>query len=488
MRAVTYLGRVGVVASLVGLAACAATQEEVAWQEKAAAEAQAKAAAETQAKQAKAAAEAQAKQTKTAAESKAAAEAQAKQAKAAAESEAASLRSEASRLEAELPELRAAAAREQKWADNKAFVMKQLPGYRTRAAESWDQAMKAEAARVACIEPAGQRKKDCWDRSSAAASHCHDFAPHDAAHRACKQQEAASDERCSHAEYNACIAVWSQSVALRNAADTASEEYRSMSRYPSELRGSPGEAAAALLRVSSAEEAVRSKRSQADKLVPDAILRGDKLVADVMAHPEDFARCNRITSAWVRNGFCMDRTEVTTAAYAACVKSGECTAAAAASAKNPNCNAGVAGRGDHPINCVDWNQATAYCKAQGLRLPMEEEWEYAALGTDGRIFPWGNAEPAGQLCWNRVGEGKPNSTCAVASFPAGNSPFGLADMSGNVLEWTSTAYGETTERVTRGGSWNYDNPSDVRSAIRFGLAPSVRIDLLGFRCAGEPFP
>ena len=67
----------------------------------------------------------------------AAAEAQAKQAKAAAESEAASLRSEASRLEAELPELRAAAAREQKWADNKAFVMKQLPGYRTRAAESW---------------------------------------------------------------------------------------------------------------------------------------------------------------------------------------------------------------------------------------------------------------------------------------------------------------------------------------------------------------
>ena len=180
--------------------------------------------------------------------------------------------------------------------------------------------------------------------------------------------------------------------------------------------------------------------------------------------------------------FCMDRTEVTTAAYATCVKTGKCTGF-----DYPWCNSGVAGRGNHPINCVYWNQATAYCEAQGQRLPTEEEWEYAARGTDGRVYPWGNAEPAGQLCWDRYGEGKPNSTCAVGSFPKGNSPFGLSDMSGNVWEWTSSAYSET-EGVFRGGGWDVYDLSLVRSASRSLFIPSDLGSVLGFRCAGSFFP
>ena len=131
----------------------------------------------------------------------------------------------------------------------------------------------------------------------------------------------------------------------------------------------------------------------------------------------------------------MDRTEVTTAAYAACVSAGKCTRAHTGSVL-ASCNAGVAGREQHPINCVDWNQADAYCQAQGLRLPTEEEWEYAATGGDGRTFSWGNEWPSNQLCWNRYGDGRtyPNSTCAVGSYPNGRSPFGVDDMSGNVSD------------------------------------------------------
>ncbi len=188
--------------------------------------------------------------------------------------------------------------------------------------------------------------------------------------------------------------------------------------------------------------------------------------------------------------FCMDTTEVTTVAYATCVKSGNCTAAATTSAKNLSCNAGVAARGNHPINCVNWTQATAYCEAQGQRLPTEEEWEYAARGTDGRVYPWGNEAPGNQLCWNGEGNslGKRNrhSTCAVASFPNGNSPFGLSDMSANVWEWVSSAYSAThADRVIRGASWYYFSPSIVRSTLRNRFNPSNQHDNLGFRCAGS---
>jgi formylglycine-generating enzyme len=93
--------------------------------------------------------------------------------------------------------------------------------------------------------------------------------------------------------------------------------------------------------------------------------------------------------------FSLDTTEVTVAAYAACVASERCSRAS----QGDLCNAGQPGRESHPINCVDWDQAEAYCKATGKRLPTEEEWEWAARGGErGWKYPWGDDPPGGQLC------------------------------------------------------------------------------------------
>ncbi len=184
--------------------------------------------------------------------------------------------------------------------------------------------------------------------------------------------------------------------------------------------------------------------------------------------------------------FSMDITEVTVEAYAACVKDGKCTEPDSGT----YCNWKKPARDRHPINCVDWEQATAYCGSVGKRLPTEEEWEYAARGTAGREYPWGSAAPSNQLCWDRLGDGKPNSTCTVGSYSAGSTPEGLMDMAGNVWEWTSSPYcpyGSNgcaeTARVLRGGCWYYSSPSYVRGANRYFYAPSFRFYLVGFRCA-----
>ncbi len=186
--------------------------------------------------------------------------------------------------------------------------------------------------------------------------------------------------------------------------------------------------------------------------------------------------------------FELDEFEVTVSQYAACVTAGGCTAAGG-SAVSSYCNAGVSGRDNHPINCVDWNQATTYCAWAGKRLPTEEEWEYAARGTDGREYPWGNAAPGNQLCWSGGGTNR-SSTCAVGSYPSGKSPFGVQDMSGNVWEWVSSLYASSyssqptgTARVGRGGSWFSNAASDVRSANRGSHASSRQSFVLGFRCA-----
>ena len=181
--------------------------------------------------------------------------------------------------------------------------------------------------------------------------------------------------------------------------------------------------------------------------------------------------------------FELDVTEVTVAAYSACVSAGQCSAAAT---DQEACNYGKSDKANHPINCVDWRQAATYCNAQGQRLPTEEEWEYAArAGHEGRTYSWGSAEPAFQLCWSGVS--KREGTCSVGSFAKG--AFGLADMTGNVWEWTSSAYSPyrrspaKNTRVYRDGGWRNARPSDFRAAARDPLAPSEHFPVLGFRCA-----
>jgi hypothetical protein len=188
--------------------------------------------------------------------------------------------------------------------------------------------------------------------------------------------------------------------------------------------------------------------------------------------------------------FCLDLTEVTVEAYAACVKKGACSAENAGSQffsgqdqGKGACNWGVAGREKHPMNCVDWGMAATFCRAQGGRLPTEEEWEWAARGGDAaRTYPWGNAEPDFQACWSGVS--RRSGTCAVGSAPEGHGRFGQLDLAGNVWEWTASLFSkDQTARVDRGGSWDNGGAAGLSAANRSRSEPSSRDDNLGFRCA-----
>lgn len=170
--------------------------------------------------------------------------------------------------------------------------------------------------------------------------------------------------------------------------------------------------------------------------------------------------------------FRIDSTEVTVAHYGACVATGDCSAPG----MGGSCNWGVAGRENHPINCVDWSQADSFCHWAGKRLPTEAEWEKAVRGTDGRVYPWGNAFDATRSNVDRRG------TMPVGSFPEGASPYGALDMAGNVWEWTAAWDLPGEARSVRGGSWG-DGPRFARTSLRSRLGPSLRYGSVGFRCA-----
>lgn len=181
--------------------------------------------------------------------------------------------------------------------------------------------------------------------------------------------------------------------------------------------------------------------------------------------------------------FCLDETEVTASAYEACVAAGQCTPART---EYKTCNAGRADRADHPINCIDHRQATAYCTFKKGRLPSEIEWEYAARGgAEQRKYPWGSEPPDGRTCW------KHHQSCPVKSFAAG--AFGLYDVVGNVWEWTSDGFGpypwpndHAPHRVYRGGSWSRRFEKWMRPTLRNRYAPDHWGSHLGVRCAATP--
>ena len=190
--------------------------------------------------------------------------------------------------------------------------------------------------------------------------------------------------------------------------------------------------------------------------------------------------------------FEIDRTEVTVAAYMACVADGICIA--------PGMGYCTAAQGieDLPVNCVTHTKAAAYCAAMGKRLPTEAEWEKAARGTDGRLYPWGDDPPSCELA--RFGDpdcsfGLP---APVGSYPDGASPYGALDMAGNldelVADWYAADYyaqapdadpsgpAVGTERVRRGGAFLFPSPT-LRASGRSSLAPDTGAEAAGFRCA-----
>jgi formylglycine-generating enzyme required for sulfatase activity len=184
--------------------------------------------------------------------------------------------------------------------------------------------------------------------------------------------------------------------------------------------------------------------------------------------------------------FLMDAVEVTAAAYAGCVRVGRCDASGLDACGELG-TYDPPGRRSHPINCVDWDQAAAFCAWAGKRLPTEEEWEWAARGAArGTRFPWGNGRPARQLCWdgpgNDAGEGGRIGTCRVGSYLAGNSPQGISDLAGNVWEWTADETGSTGERIVRGGGWGSGGPTLISANHRETHPGDHRDVAIGFRC------
>ena len=211
--------------------------------------------------------------------------------------------------------------------------------------------------------------------------------------------------------------------------------------------------------------------------------------------------------------FFIDRTEVTVNAYAACVRAGKCSDHHLDGVENPGrlafrqstyCNWGKARRGWHPINCVDWKQATEYCAWRGRRLPTESEWEKAARGVDARKYPWGNSGFGSREVANIADETAKRAfsewtiargyddgfegTSPVGTFPVGVSPYGALDMAGNVWEWTLDWYSrERNYRVSRGGGWLLA-PSHTRASNRGKNLPARRNGNQGFRCAYSDSP
>jgi formylglycine-generating enzyme required for sulfatase activity len=191
------------------------------------------------------------------------------------------------------------------------------------------------------------------------------------------------------------------------------------------------------------------------------------------------------------DGFWIDQTEVTNHQYAVCRVYGPCEA----ESMGP-----TAYKEEYPVVGATWRDADVYCEWVGGQLPTEAQWEYAARGDDGRLYPWGNEPPTCDLA---LFQGCDHSTLPVGSFsPLGDSWVGAQDMGGNVAEWVADWYEqhyyarspeanptgpEVGEfKVVRGGGWEHEARyvrADTRSFSRYGQ--TGRHASIGFRCSAQ---
>lgn len=196
----------------------------------------------------------------------------------------------------------------------------------------------------------------------------------------------------------------------------------------------------------------------------------------IMGSDEGFGDEQPAHEQCIEEPFWIDKFEVTNARYG----STGCNR----SSSNPS----------QPRNCVDLADANDFCALRGGRLPTEAEWEYAARGVDSLMFPWGNEFSGDNTAYSRNSD---NETVAVGSFPEGVSWVGAMDMSGNVWEWTSSAYFDypydatdgredplNDSRVLRGGAYDLSE-FNLRGAERFSINAGSSGLNIGFRCVRD---
>ena len=228
----------------------------------------------------------------------------------------------------------------------------------------------------------------------------------------------------------------------------------------------------------------------------------------IMGSPEGVGRNDEHPEheVWL-DDFYIDRYEVTVGRFEKCVQAWVCTEDSFRTVTDdPACNYGDADRTDHPMNCVDWVGMEEYCDWAGKRLPTEAEWEKAARGTDGRIYPWGNEEPTCEHALmsfdsekTRCSTLKPPFTQQVGGKFKGVGTYGTHNLGGNVAEWCEDLYLSTfyavspqrnpvnrrkgSRRSARGGSSEH---SAQETCSTFRISADPLFNSIGGRCVADP--
>jgi eukaryotic-like serine/threonine-protein kinase len=208
------------------------------------------------------------------------------------------------------------------------------------------------------------------------------------------------------------------------------------------------------------------------------------------------------------DAFWIDQTEVTNGEYAMCVADGACIQPKEVFSLTRSNYYGSSQYANYPVIFVGWNQAAAYCKWAGRRLPTEAEWEKAARGPEGWVYPWGNIFDGtlANFCdINCINGWKLSDyddgyidTSPVGDYPGGASVYGALDMAGNAYEWVSDWWGTYSrarqsnptgpvtgsDHIIKGGSWG-DDFEHLRAAVRSKISGGdYWMNFIGFRCAG----
>ena len=239
---------------------------------------------------------------------------------------------------------------------------------------------------------------------------------------------------------------------------------------------------------------------QREKLVTAAIAVGQQRPLGEMATVpagEFFMGCNPLDQSCSANeypyhqvyldAFTIDRFETTNVEYDRCVQAGQCTSRPKFSGFDLS---------EQPVAGVNWEDARRYCAWAGKRLPTEAEWEKAARGTQGLIFPWGYIFKPDRA--NSSADDNQKKTAPVGSFPRGVSAYGVFDLSGNVYEWVNDWYAADyfaaspaqnpqgpengSYKVQKGGAWDGE-PNSLRVSMRINSLPNRAGPSDGFRCA-----